>query len=88
MTILFTFLTEKKTVLDQYEVCLLNFHQQIIVISSQNNVRKYCTRGHEQVFCLERKNWDKLTLISLWGNGMEILTTRDEKIETKKNVMM
>ena len=28
-------------------VCLLNFHQQIIVISSQNNVRKYRTKGHE-----------------------------------------
>ena len=28
---------------------VLNFHQQIIVISSQNNVRKYHTKGHEQV---------------------------------------
>ena len=49
MKILFTFLTEKKTVLDQYEVCLLNFHQQIIVISSQNNLQKYHTKGNEQV---------------------------------------
>ena len=39
---LFTFLTEKKTVLDQYEDFLLNFHQQI-------NVRKYHTKGYEQV---------------------------------------
>ena len=37
-------------VLDQYEVSLLNFHQEIIVISSQNNVQKYCTKGHEQVY--------------------------------------
>jgi hypothetical protein len=51
MKILFTFLTEKKPVFDQEKVCLLNFHQQIMVISSQNNVRKYRTKGHEQVFC-------------------------------------
>ena len=38
-------------------------------------------------FLVSKKNWDKLTLISLEGNGMEILTTRDEKVETKKNVM-
>ena len=51
MKILFTFLTEKKQpVLDQEEVCLLNFHQQIIMISSQNNVQKYRAKGHEQVF--------------------------------------
>ena len=40
----------KKTVFDQYEVCLLNYHQQIIVILSQNNVRKYRAKGHEQVY--------------------------------------
>ena len=50
MKILFTFLTEKKkTILDQKEVCLLTFHRQIIVTSSQNIVRKYRTKGHEQV---------------------------------------
>ena len=49
---MFTFLTEKKTVMDQQEVCSLNFHQQIMVVSSQNNVRKYHTNGHEQVFSL------------------------------------
>ena len=49
MKILFTFFTEKRTVLDQQEVFLLNFHQQTIVISSQNNVRKYHIKGHEQV---------------------------------------
>ena len=50
MKILFTFLTEKKNpVSDQKEVCLLDFHQQIIMISSQNNVRKYRTKGLEQV---------------------------------------
>ena len=38
--------------MDQQEVCLLNFHQQIIVISSQNNVRKYRTKEHEQVFSM------------------------------------
>ena len=36
--------------MDLSEVCLLNFHQQIIAISSQNNVQKYRTKGHEQVF--------------------------------------
>ena len=46
MNILFIFSTEKKTIL---EVCLLNFHQQIILTSSQNKVRKYHTKGHEQV---------------------------------------
>ena len=40
---------EKKTVLDQKEVCLLNFHQQTMVISSPNNVQKYCTKRQEQV---------------------------------------
>ena len=35
--------------MDQQEVCLLNFHQQIMVISSQNNVQKCRTKGHEQV---------------------------------------
>ena len=50
MKILFPFFTEKKkTGLDQKEVCLLNFHQQTMVISSQNNIRKYHTKGHEQV---------------------------------------
>ena len=48
MNILFTFFhLEKKPVLDKKEGCLLNFHQQIIVISSQNNVQKYRTKGHE-----------------------------------------
>ena len=49
MKISFTLLPEKKPCLDQLEVCLLNFHQQIIMTSSQNNVRKYRTKGHEQV---------------------------------------
>ena len=43
MKILFTCLTD-------LEVCILNFHQKIIVISSQDNVQKYRTKGHEQVF--------------------------------------
>ena len=50
MKILFTFLTEKIPVLDQQEVCLSDFHQQTIVMSSQNNMRKYHTKWHEQVF--------------------------------------
>ena len=29
---------------------LLNFYQQIIVISSQNNVQKYRTKRNEQIF--------------------------------------
>ena len=41
---------EKKLFWTKKEVCLLNLHQQIIVISSQNNVQKYCTKGHEEVF--------------------------------------
>ena len=41
--------------MDQYEVCLLNFHHQIIMISSKNNVQKYCKKGHEQVLN-RRKN--------------------------------
>ena len=46
-----TFLTDnKKPILDQSEVRLFNFHQKIIVISSQNNLQKYRTKGHEQVF--------------------------------------
>ena len=48
MKILFTFLTEKKQT-----VCLLNFHHQIIVISSQTYVRKYRTKVHEKVLCLK-----------------------------------
>ena len=39
-SIVYFFNWEKKSVLDQEEVCLLNFHQQIIVISSQNIVQK------------------------------------------------
>ena len=52
-----TFLTEKKHVLDQYDVCLLNFHQQIMVISSQNKVRKYRTKVHEQVYYISYKRY-------------------------------
>ena len=50
MKILFTFLTEKKQLFwtNKKFVYLLNFHQQIIVISSQNNIQKYRTKGHEQ----------------------------------------
>ena len=48
MKILFTFLTEKKPCLGPIKSLLLNFHQQIIMISSQNNVQKYRTKGHEQ----------------------------------------
>ena len=47
MKILFTFLTEKK------KICfgrILIFQLQIIMISSQNNVQKYGTKGHEQVY--------------------------------------
>ena len=50
--IVYFFNWEKIPVLDQWEVCLLNFHQQIFAISSQNNVLKYRTKGHEQVFWL------------------------------------
>ena len=42
--------------MDLSEVCLLNFHQQIIAISSQNNVQKYRTKGHDQVFCFNNKS--------------------------------
>ena len=45
MKILFTFLTEKKTVWTNKKFVYL-----IIVIASQNNVRKYRTKGHEQVY--------------------------------------
>ena len=38
------------TIIWYEKVWLLNFHQQIIVTSSQNTVRKYRTKGHEQVF--------------------------------------
>ena len=47
MKILFTFLTENKICFGSIRSCLLNFHRQIIMISSQNNVRKYNTKGHE-----------------------------------------
>ena len=50
MKILFTFLAEKKSVMDQQEVYLLNFYQQIIVISSQNNIQKYRTNLAGEVF--------------------------------------
>ena len=50
MKILFTFVTEKKTYFGPIRSLLLNFHQQIMVILSQNNVQKYRTKGHEQVF--------------------------------------
>ena len=49
---LFTFLTEKKNCFRPKKICLLNFHQQIIVISSQNNVQKCRTKGHEKVLFL------------------------------------
>ena len=52
MKILFNSLTEKKTVLDQLEVYYLIFINKLhIMISSQNNVGNYRTKGHEQVFC-------------------------------------
>ena len=46
MKILLTFLTEKKKLFWTNK----NFHQQIIVISSQNNVQKFPTQGHEQAY--------------------------------------
>ena len=51
MKILFTFLTEKKTCFGPIRSLFTEFfYQQIIVISSQNNVRKYRKKGREQVF--------------------------------------
>ena len=47
---LFTFLSEKKNMFwTNKNFVYLDFHQQIIVISSQNNIQKYRTKGHEQV---------------------------------------
>ena len=55
MKILFTFLTEKKTCFRPIRSLFTEFfYQQIIVISSQNNVRKYRTKGHEQVLCIRQ----------------------------------
>ena len=49
MKILFTFLTEKKNCFGPIKSLFVpNFHEQTIVISSQINVRKYRTKGHEQ----------------------------------------
>ena len=61
--IVYFFNWEKNPVLDQQEVCLLNFHQQIIVISSQNNVQKHSTKGHEQVYCVH--NCEKFLPIAM-----------------------
>ena len=44
------FWLRKKPILDQEVVYLLDFQQQIIMISSQNKVQKNRTIGHEQVF--------------------------------------
>ena len=59
MKLLFNFSTEKKNMFwtNKKFVCILNFHQQIIVISTQSNVQKYLTKGHEQVCIIHlRKN--------------------------------
>ena len=52
---LFNFLNGKeKPFFGPIRSLFINFHQQIFVISSQNKVRKYRTKGHEQV-CTVRK---------------------------------
>ena len=51
-----TFLNEKKTRFGPIRSLFTNFHQQIIVISSQNNVRKYRTKEHEEVYELVPNN--------------------------------
>ena len=45
-----TKLRKKNLVWTIKKFVLLIFHQQIIMISSQNNVQKYCIKGHEQVY--------------------------------------
>ena len=49
--------------MDQQEVCLLNFHQQIMVISLQNNVRKCCTKRHEQALRIVKNKRKEVTIL-------------------------
>ena len=68
--IVYFFNREKNPVLFQSEVCLLNFHLQIIMISSQNNLRIYRTKGHVQVYyefffsldCIRKKYFEQIGL--------------------------
>ena len=65
--IVYFFDWEKKPVLDQQEFCLLNFHQQIIVISSQNNVRKYW---------LYKRTWTSFMTIDPWSVGISLQSSQ------------
>ena len=69
------FFTEKKNVLDQ----------QIIIISSQTNVRKYRTKEHEQVYCVRFFIFE-ISTFQKWSNRLAQLISFGFFLSSKNTV--